>query len=90
MTVLELLLRSSEGNALWLLIAGPAGAILLYWRLYQYYRNTGQSHAFEHETLIESKPLSGTDQLVDEVRGTRRSEVEGRNEGNYRQRVRWI
>ncbi len=72
----------------WILLLGPAGAGAVYWGLYQYYRNTGQSHAFERETAIESKPVTGTDRKVNQVRGTRQSSIDGNNVGDYRQRVR--
>ena len=51
----------SDDSGLWLLAAGPAGATALYWALYRYYRNTDKSHAFEHETTIEAKPVTGAD-----------------------------
>lgn len=81
---------ASSGDTPWILLLGPAGAVAVYWGLFQYYRNTDKSHAFEHETLIESKPITGTDQKVDEVRGTHRSSIDGDNAHHHRQRVqRW-
>ena len=77
----------SEDGGLWLLLAGPAGATALYWTLYRYYRNTDKSHSFEHETKVEAKPVSGTDEKIDEIKGTQRSRVEGDNVSAYRQRV---
>jgi len=78
----------SDDGGLALLLLGPAGGAGLYWMLYRYYRNTDKSHSFERETLIESKPITGTDQKVDEVRGTRRASIDGDNVHNHRQRVR--
>ena len=77
----------SEDSGLWLLAAGPAGATALYWMLYRYYRNTDKSHAFEHETEVEAQPVTGSDRKIDEVNGTRRTEINGNNVGEYRTRV---
>ncbi|MCW5951721.1 MAG: hypothetical protein KIT69_05655 [Propionibacteriaceae bacterium] len=76
-----------DGDTPWILLLGPAGAVGVYWGLFQYYRNTGKSHAFERETAIESKPITGTDQKVNEVRGTQRTAIDGNNVSNHRQRV---
>lgn len=80
----------SEDGGLWLLLAGPVGATALYWTLYRYYRNTDKSHGFERETKVEAKPVSGTDEKIDEIKGTQRSRVEGDNVSNYRQRVKRV
>ncbi len=78
----------NEGNDLWLLLlAGPAGAVGLYWGLYRYYRNTDKSHAFERETAVEAKPVTGSDQKVDEVRGTRKTRIPDDNVREHRKRV---
>ena len=77
----------SNDGGLWLLAMGPAGATLLYWALYRYYRNTDQSHAFERETTVEAKPVTGWDQKVDEVKGTQRSRISDDNVRAYRKRV---
>ena len=77
----------SDDSGLWLLAAGPAGATALYWMLYRYYRNTDKSHAFEHETEVEAQPVTGSDSKIDDVHGTRRSEINGNNVGEYRTRV---
>jgi hypothetical protein len=74
----------------WLLAAGPAGGVALYWMIYRFYRNTDKRHRFERETLIEAKPVTGDDQKVDEVKGTRESRIQGDNVANYRQRVQRI
>lgn len=80
----------SDNNELWLLLLGPAGAVGLYWSLYRYYRNTDKSHAFEYETVIDAKPVTGSDTKVGEVKGTRQTRIDGDNVGQYRQRVRRI
>jgi hypothetical protein len=77
----------SDDGGLWLLLAGPASGTGLYWFLYRYYRNTDKSHAFEHETAVEAKPVTGTDAKVDEVKGTRETRIRGDNVSAYRTRV---
>lgn len=77
----------SEDSGLWLLAMGPAGAGLLYWALYRYYRNTDKSHAFEHESAVNAKPVTGSDQKINEVKGTDESRIAGDNVRNYRKRV---
>ena len=77
----------SDDGGLWLLALGPAGATGLYWALYRYYRNTDKSHAFERETAIEAKPVTGSETKVDEVTGTRETRIKGDNVRNYRDRV---
>ena len=78
----------SEGNDLWLLLfAGPAGAVGLYWGLYRYYRNTDKSHAFEHETTVVAQPVTGSDQKVDEIKGTQKTRIAGDNVREFRERV---
>ena len=77
----------SDDGGLWLLLLGPGGAAALYWALYRYYRNTDKSHAFERETTVEAKPVTGSDSKVDEVKGTRETRIRGDNVGAYRERV---
>lgn len=77
----------SDESGLWLLVAGPAGATALYWGLYRYYRNTDKSHAFERETAVEARPVTGSDKLIDTVSGTQHKRIAGDNVGEYRQRV---
>ena len=77
----------SDDGGLALLLLGPAGGAGLYWMLYRYYRNTDKSHAFERETVIEAMPVTGSDHKVDEVKGTRETEIRGNNVGEYRRRV---
>jgi hypothetical protein len=80
----------SDDGGLWLLALGPAGATGLYWALYRYYRNTDKSHAFERETKVEAKPVTGSDAKVDEVIGTRETRIRGDNVKAYRNRVQRI
>ena len=79
----------SDDNGLWLLALGPTGAAALYGAIYRYYRNTDKSHAFERETEVEAGPVAGAenDRKVDEVKGTRETEIRGNNVGEYRRRV---
>ncbi len=77
----------SDDGGLWLLALGPAGATALYWALYRYYRNTDKSHAFERETAVEAQPVTGSEQKVDEVKGTREKRIRGDNVHEYRKRV---
>ena len=77
----------SDDNGLALLLLGPAGAVGLYWALYRYYRNTDKSDAFERETKVVAKPITGSDEKVGTNNGTRESRIEGDNVGAYRQRV---
>ena len=74
-------------NSLWILALGPAGATGLYWALYRYYRNTDKSHAFESETAVDAKPVTGSDRQVGTNNGTRESRIRGDNLRDYRRRV---
>lgn len=80
----------SDDSGLWLLAMGPAGATGLYWYLYRYYRNTDKSHAFERETAVEAKPVTGSEHKVNEVKGTRETRIRGDNVREYRKRVQRI
>lgn len=82
----------SDNGGMALLLLGPAGAAGLYWMLYRYYRNTDKSHAFERETSVDAKPVTGAnnDRKVDEVKGTRERRIDGDNVGDYRERVQRI
>ena len=77
----------SGDSELAILLLGPAGATGLYWYLYRYYRNTDKSHAFEHETAVVAKPVTGSDEKVGEVKGTQETRIAGDNVRNYRERV---
>lgn len=80
----------SDDNGLWLLALGPAGAAALYWAIYRYYRNTDKSHAFERETEVDAKPVTGTDRKVGDVEGVRNKRIRGDNVRAYRERVRRV
>jgi len=80
----------SDDGGLSILLLGPAGATGLYWALYRYYRNTDKSHDFEHETAVVAKPVTGSDEKVDEVKGTRETGIPGDNVHEYRKRVQRI
>jgi len=77
----------SDDSSLALLLLGPAGGIGLYWALYRYYRNTDKSQAFERESKVDAKPVTGTDQKTGTNNGTRERRIEGDNLREYRQRV---
>ena len=80
----------SDDSSLALLLIGPGGGIGLYWALYRYYRNTDKSHAFERETDVVAKPITGDDRKVDTVTGTQRTRIDGDNVRAYRQRVQRV
>ncbi|MEP6906576.1 MAG: hypothetical protein ABI858_01130 [Pseudoxanthomonas sp.] len=80
----------SDDSGLWLLAIGPAGATALYWALYRYYRNTDKSHAFERETVVEAKPVTGSNTKIDENNGTQSTSISGNNVGAYRKRVKRV
>ncbi len=80
----------SDDGGLALLLLGPAGATGLYWFLYRYYRNTDKSHAFEHETTVEAKPVTGSEKKINEVKGTQKTRIPGDNVREYRKRVKRI
>lgn len=77
----------SDDGGLWLLLLGPGGAAALYWALYRHYRNTDKSHAFERETTVEAGPVTGSDDKVGEVKGTRATRIGGDNVRAYRKRL---
>jgi len=78
---------SDDGGIVFLLAAGPASAVGLYWLLYRHYRNTDKSHAFERETLVDTKPVTGADHKVDEIKGTRKTRIDDDNKTADRTRV---
>ena len=82
----------SDDGGLALLLLGPAGGAGLYWALYRYYRNTDKSHAFERETTVDAKPVTGSesDTKVDEIEGTQKTRIDGDNVAAYRARVQRI
>jgi hypothetical protein len=78
----------SDDGSLALLLLGPAGATGLYWALYRHYRNTDKSHAFERETTVEAKPVTGSDSKIGTNNGTQETRIRGDNVHAYRERVR--
>ena len=78
---------SDEGAPLWVLAAGPVGAVATYWSIWRYYRNTDKSHSYDHETLVEAKPVQGREEKIDHIRKTRKTEIKGKNTANHRSRV---
>ena len=80
-------MASSDGPPVWLLAAGPAGAVATYWALYRYYRNTDKSHAFERDTIISAEQVQGGREKVDHIRKTRKSGIDGDNSSQHRRRV---
>ena len=80
----------SDDGGMWLLLAGPASAVGLYWTLYRYYRNTDKSHAFERETAVDAKPVTGNDRKVGENNGTQQTSISGNNVHAFRDRVERI
>lgn len=83
------ILAASNGPV-WLLIFGPLAGGGLYFGLWNFYRNASKSHSFETETRVEAQPITGTEQKVDEVRGTTKSGIDGNNVSNHRQRVQRV
>ncbi|CAA9377486.1 MAG: hypothetical protein AVDCRST_MAG32-1335 [uncultured Nocardioides sp.] len=82
-----IVLVTSDDAVMWLLAAGPAGAVATYWALYRYYRNTDKSHAFERDTLIQARPVEGAQEKVDHISRTRDSDIDGDNSSDHRSRV---
>ena len=80
----------SDDGGLWLLALGPAGAVGLYWALYRFYRNTDKSHAFERETAVVAQPVTGSDEKIDEIKGTQETSIPGSNVSEYRKRVQRV
>lgn len=85
--VAGMLAESKGGGTLALLAIGPAGGAGLYFGLYRYYRNTDKSHSFESETRVVAQPIAGNDRKVDEIKGTKKTSIDGDNKTNHRQRV---
>ncbi len=85
------ILRSTDsdgsGSTL-LLLAGPAAAVALYGAIYRYYRNADKTDQFERETRIALKDrITGEEQKIDEVHGTRERRIKGDNSNDFRHRV---
>ncbi|WP_375389688.1 hypothetical protein [uncultured Amnibacterium sp.] len=85
-------LQSSDSGGgsgeLALLLAGPVSGTALYAAVHRYYRNADKRHGFETETAIALKTdISGQDEKVDEVKGTRESRIRDDNSRDFRRRV---
>ena len=85
-----MLAASNDGGPVWLLALGPVGGGATYFGFWSYYRNTGKSHSFESETKVVAQPITGNDRKVDEVKGTKRSGIDGDNHNDHRQRVQRV
>jgi hypothetical protein len=85
-----LVAAEDDGGPVWLLALGPAGGAGMYFLSWRYYRNTHQSHSFERETRITAQPVTGTDAKVNEIKGTKKSGIDGDNKSNHRQRVQRV
>lgn len=79
----------SEDSA-WILLAGPAVGITVYWLSFLYYRNTNKTHNYEYETIIKAQTPTGSDQRIRKIRKTTRARTQGANGGSHRERVRRI
>jgi len=80
----------SDDGSLALLLIGPAAGVGLYWAMYRYYRNTDKSQAFERETKVDAKPVTGSDLQIGTNNGTREDRIQGDNVAEYRRRVERI
>ncbi len=85
-----LLAASDNGGPGWLLLAGPAAGGGTYFGFWRYYRNTDKSHSYERETRVQATPITGNERKVDEVRGTKRSRIDGDNKTSHRERVQRV
>ena len=59
----------------------------MYYLSWRYYRNTHTSHSYERETRIAAQSVTGNDVKVDEIKGTKRSGIDGDNHTDHRKRV---
>ncbi len=82
-----LVAAEDDGGPVWLLALGPAGGAGVYYLSWRYYRNTHQSHSYERETRIAAQSVTGNDAKVDEIKGTKKSGIDGNNKTNHRARV---
>jgi hypothetical protein len=89
-SALALVAAEDDGAPVFLLLAGPAGGAGVYFLAWRYYRNTHTSHGYERETRIEAKPVTGNDYKVDEIKGTKKSGIDGNNKTNHRERVQRV
>lgn len=85
-----LLAESSGSGPVWLLVFGPVAGGGVYYGLWQFYRNTDKSHSFETETRVTAKPVTGNDQKVNEIKGTKKTSIDGNNVSDHRKRVQRV
>lgn len=85
--MIDVVVMAGDSAPVWILAAGPAGAAATYWALYRYYRNTDKSHAYERDTIIEAKQVTGGQDKIDHISRTRKSDIDGDNSSKHRQRV---
>lgn len=78
---------SDDLGPLALLLIGPGGGAALYCAMYRYYRNTDKSHAFERETKVEAKPMTGWERQIGINIETRETHIQGNNVDAHRARV---
>lgn len=88
--IADVIAMASDDSLVWLLAAGPAGAVGTYWLIYRYYRNTDKSHAYERDTIIEAQPVQGGEEKVDHISKTRDSDIDGDNSDDFRERVQRV
>ncbi len=88
--IADVIAMASDDSLVWLLAAGPAGAVGTYWLIYRYYRNTDKSHAYERDTIIEAQPVQGGEEKVDHISRTRDSDIDGDNSDDHRERVQRV
>lgn len=85
------ILQSTDGDGSGsplFLLAGPVAGAALYGAIHRYYRNADKTDQFERETRIVLKDrITGDDQKIDEVRGTRERRIKGDNSDTFRARV---
>lgn len=84
------LVAADDGGPAWLLLLGPAGGGAFYYGYWRFYRNTHQSHGFEHETRVTAQPITGGDRKIDEIKGTTKSGIDNDNKNDHRERVQRI
>jgi hypothetical protein len=88
--MIDVIVMASDDSLVWLLAAGPAGAVATYWGFYRYYRNNDKSHEYERDTIIDAQPVQGGEERIHHISRTRDKDIDGDNSRNYRQRVQRI
>lgn len=73
-----------------LLAIGPSGGAAVFFGIFRYYRNTDKSHAFERETRVSADPVVSSDVKIGEVKGTRKTRIDGDNSTSHRKRVQRV